>query len=274
MSHRAPEMLLSGKRLLGKESILPFRGEASKEKAVYVHEVAGRDSYAALKALLGQINSKNSFFILSLAVAPTEYGDLNQVEKYFTPFEDLLKKENFSYALSISRDSELWGALCGRFLSTIFDRYGFYTPCISCHAYFHILRAFIAIDSGAKLIVSGERVSHAGRVKVNQSEKSLRAYQEILRAYGIEILYPVKNIETEEELLKLLEMDWKEEENQMRCVFSGNYLSVKGKNLIREEQLDRYFEEFLIPAGKKIIEYYLEGNKEFLKAVESVVSCF
>lgn len=262
MNQKVINLVHSNRGLIGKESILTDSKGNIQGRTVYIHEVAGRDSFAALKEILKKISAEEAFVVLSLAVAPTEYGDVDTIGNTFNIFEKLLQKEKIQYALSVTRDNSLWAALCGRNVSESFEKYGFYTPCISCHAYFHILRAFIALDIGARFIISGERVNHSGKIKINQTEKVLKAYEEILKPFGIEILHPVKDIEEEKELSELIGMDWEEEKNQMKCVFSGNYLTEEGESLIAEVELDNYLQDFLIPAGKKAINLYMGSGLE------------
>ncbi len=257
MNQELIDFVLSGKKIIGRASIFSDYGKNDRGKTVYIQEVAGRDSYAALKKVLSERPFKNSFIVLSMAIAPTEYGDKNIIIQTFNIFKSLLQKRKIPYAISISRDNLLWADLCGKKVSKNIKKYGFYTPCISCHAYFHILRALVALDVGAMFIISGERVSHSGKIKINQTEKVLKAYEEILKPFGIEILYPVKDVEKESEIAKLIETGWEEEKNQMECVFSGNYLNEEGKNLIDEKKIDSYLKDFLIPEGIKAINSYL-----------------
>jgi hypothetical protein len=226
-------------------------------------EIAGRDSLAA--AFLFMQNEKPEEVLPTFARAPVEFG-----------------KENLNYPLKILKEKwgekvkirevqklthpRLWSAINGRFISTIINKYGFYTPCFGCHLYFHLLRIPLARKMNIKTIVSGEREEHDKKVKINQIGEALHAYREILSAVGIEIIYPLRKIKSGKEIEKIIGVEWAPEEKQMQCVFSKNYW-ISGNPEI-PENLPAFLNEFLIPAGKEIALSIWEGKENFESIIE------
>lgn len=150
--------------------------------------------------------------------------------------------------------------------------YGFYTPCIGCHAYFHILRAFIALDIEALGIISGERVKHSGRFKINQSKDAVDTYRKILKEFGIKFYTPILNIDTEEELNKYLTFKWEEGKEQFKCLFTGSSTlkNMKYPKKLRQA-ISNYLNEFVKPLAVEVISNYKEGNFKYKKAAKEII---
>lgn len=229
-------------------------------------EIAGRDSLAAI-IKLAQENFISQVFP-TLVKAPTEYGDLQVIEanmaflrRKMEPFDVEVKP------LEAFQDNALWAVLNGKILSWLVKRYGFFTPCFGCHLYFHLMRIPLVRREGLKIIVSGERESHAGKVKINQSAIALEAYAQVMRKVGLELIFPLRYVEREEELLDILGSDWEEGEKQFRCVFQGNYAHLK----VEPKKLEEFFKTFLIPVGESLAQAIWQGEDNYLETVSQVV---
>lgn len=225
----------------------------------FVQEIAGRDSIAALNAYL-QSQPEQTGVILSVAFAPTEFGNPMQLYENTLVAYEIAQKNGLKVAFAASRDVDIWRELNGKSAFKLSRKYGFYTPCIGCHAYLHLLRALIAVDTGASIIVSGERISHQGRFKINQDEMSISAYREVLAEFGIDFVTPIAEVSSDDEIASLLPFSWKEGELQMSCLYSGNS-TIKDENVLKqinEARID-FLKEFLMPAMRRIILDYREG---------------
>lgn len=240
--------------LTGESSVLnPHNYDLSR---FFIQEIAGRDSIAALNTFLeGGTDFKG--VILSVAFAPVEFGDPSRLYENIKVAEKIAEEHSLKVAYAASRDTHTWRELAGKNAFAVSRKYGFYTPCIACHAYLHLLRAYIALDTHCHTIISGERIFHENRVKINQDAASLSFFREIFSEYGIDFITPVEHVSTEEDIASLLPFDWKEGELQMKCLFSGNSTiedtSVIGK---LNQAKARYLHEFLGPEMKRLLSSY------------------
>ncbi len=230
-------------------------------------EIAGRDSFAAFLKFIEENKVKEA--ILTIGRAPSEYGSLKAVETQLGWLRDILRDAPFSLSEpKILEDHRLWWILNGRYLSELIHRYGFYTPCIGCHLYFHLLRVEVARTENARLLISGEREKHGEKIKINQVETVLEAYREVLGHIGIELVLPVQKVVSNAEIEALLMEGWEEGEKQLSCVFKANYCSSDNQLRIQPETLEPYLEEFLIPVGKIIARAKLEQKADYHLDVE------
>lgn len=267
--------LVSYEKIIGANSILGNIPDSIQGEEICIQEVAGRDSYAAFKFFIGsELAEGKKLYILSVATAPTEFGNWEKALSSLKLFESDLLKANIPYAVSFSRDISLWRALVARPAGWLQAKYGFYTPCIACHAYLHLLRGFIAIDLGARCIISGERTKHDSKVKLNQTTEALNAYADILKVFLIDLMFPIAGISNGKMIADILGKPWDEEKDQMECVFSENYLDLEEGTCIvlNTESMDAFLKNFLIPVGKQLMESYSRGNFDFEKAVLSGTS--
>lgn len=231
-------------------------------------ELAGRDSFAAFL----KYQKENEFrgAIPTLARAPSEHGSFEIILSELDWLKDKLSHRPFSISKpEFLEDHKLWWVLNGRYLSEIIHRYGFYTPCLGCHLYFHLLRAELALKKGVKKIISGERELHAEKVKINQTRLALEAYKEVLLGANLELVFPLQKISDNQEIENLLGKKWQEEASQLSCAFKANYCSVENQLLIQEEDLKPYLEEFLIPVGEIILKVKLNQNADYPLEVEN-----
>ena len=260
------EELNSRARVLGREGLVWHEEVADAPGRALVCEIAGRDSYAAFVeyARQGGLEGYERVF-LSIAAAPTEYGSLATLVENTDLFVEHPALEGRSVAIQFTKDVELWRALAGRPTGFYQSAYGFYTPCVSCHAYFHLLRGFLALDVGGSAVLSGERESHEGRIKVNQLPACLDAYASILASRGIELLLPIRKVTENAKIEALVGTGWKEGAEQLECVFSGNYdvPGSKGQLAIDIAKLERMLAETLVPLGTRVLAAYSEGNRAF-----------
>jgi len=233
-----------------------------------VAEIAGRDSVAAVLKFCEK-NSQVRIFP-TYVHAPTEYGDFKVIERNVENLGRTLQQKHGIRLekLLVLENPLLWRAINGRYISLLIKEFGFYSPCLGCHLYMHILRAPLAITLQSRKIISGERESHDGELKLNQTAKALDAYSEVLKSAGIELLLPIRRTVENSEIESAVGEDWKDSEKQMQCVLSGNYREVTPS----EESLEKYLRQFLIPAGKELLSAVLAEEDNYLDIVHEVLS--
>ena len=255
------------------EWLLPSQ-EIQKYRAMSglaVVEIAGRDSIAAA---IKSVKKKGFTDLLPTYVyTGTEHGPWSAVEEAVNRLSRCLPDVRV-HNLIVLGSPGFWQALNGRFISELISRYGFYTPCVGCHVYLHSVRIPIALTLGRVPVISGERERHDGAVKINQISEALNFYQNLADNFGVHFLLPLRNIAKGKYVEDILEFAWKQGEEQMGCVLSGNYRRLNSSINIATHQVQRYLEEFAWPCTTKIIESYVANRiPKHLEIAARILGC-
>lgn len=152
-------------------------------------EIAGRDSVAAAISAVKQKGYGNLLPVY--AYTGTEYGpwhhSVNQAVKRLAA----RLPEICVHPLVAVGSPLFWRALNGRLVSECIKVFGHYTPCPGCHLYLHAVRIPLAQMIGNVAVIAGERKSHSGMVKINQTGQAIDFYLNFLKAYGICLEIPL-----------------------------------------------------------------------------------
>jgi hypothetical protein len=242
-----PEWLLSGKEI----------EEYSRMPRLAIVEIAGRDSVAAAVKSVQQESFTD--LLPTYVYTGTEHGPWSSVN---TAVERLAMRlpEVQVHRLLVLGSPGFWQALNGRFIGELVSRYGFYTPCIGCHAYLHSVRIPLALSLGRVPVISGERELHDGATKVNQNAEALDFYQDIGRHYGVRFAFSLRRETKGDHISDILGFEWQEGKEQLGCVLSGNYQGLDGSASTTTWQVQRYLEEFVRPCIMEILESYVAGH--------------
>ena len=225
-----------------------------------IAEVAGRDSAAAV---VRAARLKPFHAILpTIAFTGTEFGDpkvfLRQVDLMRDLLEPLGTKVLSPLLLG---DPAFWRTLCGSPALRCVERFGFFSPCIGCHLYFHALRVPLARKFGIPFVISGERESHDGRVKINQIPEALDAYAAFSSRFGVSLLLPLRHILSGGEVQEIVGRDHPEVQDQVQCVLSGNYRDERGEVPIPGHAVARFLKEFAMPLAEAEVRRYLREGE-------------
>lgn len=233
--------------------------ELRKTKHAAVVEIAGRDSIAA--ALKVCENGRFEAVLPTIAYTGTQFGNWN------IPFEKaayLKKLLNVSgvkvFDPVVLGSPRIWWELNGRPLAGILKKYSFYSPCVGCHLYLHSIRIPLARKTGCKAIISGERESHDGKIKINQVGTALDAYTAFLRKYGVELLLPLRHFHSGADVQGIIGSGWPEGSAQMECVMSRNYFDANGSPGFPLSKVEEYLNEFAIPRAEELLSKYRPGR--------------
>ena len=79
----------------------------------------------------------------------------------------------------ILKNERLWNLICIRYQHHLNKRYGFYTPCIMCHMFTHLLRIPVFLNNKCNGIITGERFSHDGNIKANQHQLTINCFKKV-----------------------------------------------------------------------------------------------
>lgn len=213
-----------------------------------IGEFAGRDSVAAILKAMEEDSINNILPIASFA--PTEYGNFEILESNYNKMVERTKalygNKKTIFPLIYYSNFDLWAVMNGRFVDSIIKKFNFYTPCVGCHAYFHLLRIPIALKLSKK-IIAGERESHDGRIKINQSAEALNAYDRIAKDLKAELVMPIRHVADGDQIEKIIGWEWKEGKDHQRCAFSKNYVSIDGQVSYDKAALKEYIDKYLYP---------------------------
>ncbi|MDI6891736.1 MAG: hypothetical protein QMD08_01895 [Actinomycetota bacterium] len=263
-----PDSLSDVERLISPS----LRRQAEAVGGLAIGEIAGRDSIAAI--IKAAERDDIDAVLPTIVYTGTEYGDWDllgeNIEYLRQSLEGKFGRPIFDAI--VLGDPVLWHALNGRFLSVLLEKFGFYSPCLGCHLYMHLVRVPLAKKLDCTKIVGGEREAHEGRLKINQVPMALDAYIEVLSCAGIELILPIRKIDSNEKIKAIVGPDWEQGERQLKCVFSGNYRTLDGSIAYDEDALRRYFDEFAIPAGKEILKAWQKGAEvNYVKLVGEIL---
>lgn len=233
-----------------------MRTEIQDTEKVAVAEIAGRDSIAAVIRACGEREIRA--IVPTIAFTGTEYGNWDVPFEKTVILREKLEQENIRvFDVIVLGSPRFWWKLCGRYSTELLGKYGYYTPCAGCHLYFHALRIPFARMLHCNMVIGGERESHDGRVKVNQTGIALDAYIELMEKFDIELFLPLRHVRSGKEIEKIIGRNWEEGDEQLSCVLSKNYQDKEGKVIFDEAALRKYFHEFALQTAGDEIQSYL-----------------
>lgn len=171
-------------------------------------ELAGRDSVVAFYRLLKQSASRipapSNSFILSIVNAAPEYGTVSCGDPIDMACKLKKLAENYGqtvHEVATEYKPDIWFNMvksgCLGYTNT-----NFISPCLMCHTYCHLMRLPIALKYGYDYILTGERSSHDGKLKVNQNEKVFKSIDSFFNSYGITLVRPLEHVENTEIIKK------------------------------------------------------------------------
>jgi hypothetical protein len=223
-------------------------------------EVAGRDSIAA--GIAAARSGAYRTLVPTVVYTGTEFGDWEVVWENARSLQERLGDMD---SVQVAEEPVLlgsprwWHACAGRYGTVFFNRYGFDPTCIACHMYLHAARVPLALEVGAASVISGERLRHDDRVKLNQLGAALDAYSAVLKAEGITLDLPLRDVGNSS-LIEDLVGRWPESGRQMSCVLESNYRSADGGVEYDPNAVDEYLREFLVPFTKHVLEQFTRGG--------------
>jgi hypothetical protein len=235
----------------------------SSIKNLAMVEIAGRDSIAAAVKLFHE--RKIEAFLPTLAYNGAQYGSLESVEYAIDVLARRVGHERV-LDLAIIGSPLFWQALTVRFGDILTDRFGFYTSYVACHLYIHAVRVPLARSLHCKLMISGERESHDGKIKLNQTAPVLDRYARLISHFDIELAQPLRAMKVGDDVVKLIQEPWPQGERQLKCMVSGNYKSPDGKvdfgpnRRFNDEKSSRFLDQYALPLARSSLEKVLRGD--------------
>ena len=231
----------------------PARLEAlSRSEGLAVVEIAGRDSVAAAIAAVRERGYDT--LLPTVAFAGTETGDPSAPLRAVAALRTVVAAAAEVLQPLDLGSRALWSAMNARYASEVQRLFGVCSPCLACHTYMHLTRVPLAWRLGHAPVVSGERETHGGRVKLSQTPGAIDAAVDVLAHAGVELLEPVRGISDSDGIASLVGEGWDERAPQLGCVLSGNYIGLDGRVSYSEEGYARYLDAFLRPVGVAVVD--------------------
>lgn len=212
-----------------------------------VAELAGKDSIAAIIKYAKE--HKGCHILPTIVAIPAEEQKYDDLGIYYMKLKSYLSKLScFMYNPLVLRNDALWWEL-NRPISYLLDNYKFYSPCIACHAFLHYMRVPIAKKLSNK-IITGERLVHDDKIKINQNSIVLKFYEDMFSILGVEFIRPLNDIDDTTYIDNILDEFYNkykiENIKYVKCFMSGNS-NVKSVEDLKNYNIKEYFNEFLIP---------------------------
>jgi hypothetical protein len=220
-------------------------------------EIAGRDSIAA--AIQATHERPIDVFLPTLAYNGAQYGSLESVEFAIDLLVRKVGQERVC-ELAVIGSPKFWQALTVRFADVLTERFGFYTPYVACHLYIHAVRVPLAKRLNCTLIISGERESHNGAIKLNQTPSVLDRYAKLTAHFGVELFQPLRKVQSGDEIERLLGEPWPSGQRQLHCMLSGNYKNPDGSidfgpgRRFNDEKSAKFLDHYALPLAQTCLE--------------------
>ena len=241
-------------------------------RTVALVEVAGRDSVAA--SAYAARSGAFQLMVPTIAYTGTEHGD------WTGSFENaviMMKMAEGTGTVVATEPVVLgsprwWHAVAGRYSGLLQSHYGFATTCVACHMYLHAVRVPLAHRIGATAIISGERLSHDRRTKLNQVSQTLGAYRSVLAGQGVDLDLPLESVSSWSEVLNTVgPLD--DTDSGLSCVLEGNYREADGDVQLDSPALSAYLVEFLVPFTEHVLKAFQAGGDlpDYLGTADEVI---
>lgn len=237
----------------------------------YLAEIAGKDSIAAIHKFIGENNI--DLIIPTIVYTGTEYGN---VESYYNSIEYISRyghKHNITIGKPIElHDEKLWNLLCIRFQHQLHNKYGFYTPCVMCHLFTHLLRIPILYKNNAVGIITGERSSHNGKLKMNQYPITIECFNMLFEKHNILFKRPLFDIDNTDIINnEIKDYAYLESINDVKCILSGNLTDYPYQKNDALYQLTKFLDEYVFKLGDYILECYSVNKVINYDELENVI---
>jgi hypothetical protein len=236
-----------------------FQAAAAEGRAAIL-ELAGRDSVAAATAV-GRERIYD-YLLPTFAYTGTETGPADAPMQTAAAVAARLRAEGAGLTLGPLVPlgaPAFWRQLNGRYAAALARRFGFHSPCLACHLYFHALRIPLARALGCRAVVSGEREDHAGDVKINQTAALLDLFTTFMKEFDVELIQPVRRLRDNDAIAALAGKAAPDAD--LECAFAGNYRDAAGGALTPPaDAVARFFEEFALPYARRVVTAWLAGE--------------
>lgn len=236
----------------------------NEELKTIVVELSGKASVVALLDFINTAKKENKTYnlIFSVAYVPSEYED--DPENNIFALGEILKMHAQRYGHNVtemlySAETGVWFKTIKPSLTATYEG----TGSLNSLAYCHLCRLDVAATSDAS-ILTGERLSHSTKVKLDQSKEIFDFFDKYFANYDISFIRPLLNVSDD----KLIDLRYK-----MFCdeygfsvnkyTFPKCYLfdDTKYNNSVVSENILKYLDVLGEHMDNILDEYRYESNK-------------
>jgi len=244
------------------------------ESSVAIVEIAGRDSVAAAVVAVREHGFRT--LVPTIAYTGTETGDRLAPARAVGALKALVRDHVDVHEPLALSDPALWSAMNARPAAELQQRFGVYSPCLACHLYLHLLRIPLAWSNGNAPVITGERDSHDGRVKLSQTPEGIDAATRVMEHAGVQLIKPVRGM-SGSQIAEILDDVWDGDADQLGCQLSGNYANFDGSVTYDAAGYARYLAEYFEPVGRAVIDAWRAEREgapaaDFAAVVRSVLA--
>ncbi len=225
--------------------------------SIFIAEIAGKDSIASVRKFMKE--NRGETIIPTIVYTGTEYGDRKSYYNSIEFLKSFAEEDGVDFADTIEiSDGPLWNLICAKYQYLINKKYGFYTPCIGCHMFTHLVRVPVFKSHNADGIITGERFSHQGKLKANQHPSTIRCFLDMFNEKGINLVQPLVDIRDTDLVNEYIGNDEIiRHANDVKCVLSGNMHGFKLEEHVKD--LEHYLDGFIKPVGTFCLECLTGG---------------
>lgn len=244
---------------------------------VIIAEIAGKDSISAINRFIHKRIDDIYIIVPTIVYTGTEYG---RIDTYNESIEYLKRVSGPNIRFDnthVIRDEKLWNKLNAKYQYLINRKYNFYTPCIMCHFYAHLLRIPLYLEMSAVGLLTGERLSHDGKLKINQHKLVLKYFRDLFVEKDIKFIQPnlkisntkfIDNVISDKTIIK--------QANDVKCIMSNNLYGFSLESPEALSYIERYMTEFFLPLGDYCITNMVKNKQvnlfELEKKIEEILN--
>ena len=185
--------------------------------------------------------------------------DATKISTNFAYLKRIVTKDDVVILNPIICDcSKAFNEIVLRTMGIVQKKYSAFAPCVPCHLFFHMFRMPILKHFKITNLISGERVQHSKRIKLNQTREILEFFQSKLESLGINLIQPLMEIVDNQDIENIIleskanyeKLNGTEFNHKIipdECIFSRSSDDEHGNPVFEPSQILIELQEFYYP---------------------------
>jgi hypothetical protein len=234
--------------------------ELKRIPRVIVGEISTIDGLLAIYRLIKTMQV--DAFVPTIAYTGVEYGTIELLYKNVHALKKIIEKDIGIYITKpvLLGSPQLWGALNGRFITELQNKFKFYIPCAGCRLYMYALRVPLCKKINVSGIVSARSQYTNKSQRFYESETVIRHCRNFLSSFGVTLYHEIIEDNERNEIVRFYKTRIKENFHYCNfCILADNYRNLEG-GFKEPLYIDKYYEYFAIPTTAKILSKALAGK--------------
>lgn len=227
----------------------------------FISEIAGKDSIAAISSFINDVDCKIKI-VPTIVYTGTEYGKFESYKESIHYLKTIANNHVAFDKIYELRNEKIWNTLIYKYQFLLNKKYNFFTPCIMCHFYTHLLRIPLYVEKKATGLITGERMMHDDKIKLNQHFLVLECFHKLFSSYDINIIQPILQIKKTKIIDSYIDDRYiLEGANDVRCILSDNLTGFIIDDKRNVDRIRDFLNEFVEPIGHYCINEMLEKGE-------------